>query len=307
MKYRIILFYKYTPIANPEALRDLHCAMAEKLGLKGRLIVATEGINGTFEGEEAKVEEYVSWLFSDPRFADIHMKRSEGTGTAFEKLSVKVRPEIVSTYLGADDVDPSKMTGKRLSPEELDRWFREGEKFEIIDMRNDYEQEVGMFRGSLRSGMKNFRDLKRITRNFLGLKEKRVLTVCTGGVRCEKASGYLVKQGFKDVWQLDGGIVSYMEKFPGRDWLGSLYVFDGRVTMDFDSATGKRVVIGRCDRCKAPSERYVNCRHDLCHKHFIRCEKCSTDPEKAYCHLGCRLKRIVALVRHGKAGLILKA
>jgi UPF0176 protein len=303
MASRIILFYKYVPVEDPQALRDAHFERASLLGLTGRLIVAAEGVNGTFEGEAERVEEYVSWFLADRRFADTHIKRSEGTGTAFPKLSVKVRPEIVATHLGADDVDPTKITGKHLAPETLHEWFRKGEDFTIVDMRNDYEQDVGMFRGSLRSGMRNFRDLGRIVARLLPLREKRVVTVCTGGVRCEKASGYLVKKGFKDVYQLDGGIVSYMEKFPGEDWLGSLYVFDGRVTMSFDQASGKRTVIGRCGRCKGASERFVNCMHDPCHKHFILCETCEPREAAAFCNFWCRLKHF--LLRHGRASDIL--
>ena len=290
----ILLYYKYVPIADPVAFMASHKALCEHLGFKGRIIVSKEGINGTFEGTSAAVDEYIHLMRTDPElaplFADTHFKKSTGTpdGTAFKRLSIKVRPEIVSGHLhekdsATGDVNPNEVTGKRLSPETLHQWFKEGRKFEIVDMRNDYEHESGHFRGSILPPLSNFRDLPLAAAQLeqRGLKEKTVLTVCTGGVRCEKASGYLVKKGFKDVYQLDGGIVSYMEKYPGQDFLGSLYVFDGRVTMDFvpPEARATKTIVGRCKLCSSPSEHYVNCGNVLCHMHFICCLDCVSKAE----------------------------
>jgi UPF0176 protein len=124
------------------------------------------------------------------------------------------------------------------------------------------------------------------------LKDKTVLTVCTGGVRCEKASGYLKREGFKDVYQLDGGIVSYMEKYPGEHFEGSLYVFDNRITMHFNDKE-KHNVIGICERCGEKSERYVNCANLACHKHFICCEACASENGSSVCSNECQLASVV--------------
>ncbi len=287
-EYTILLFYKYTKIAEPEKLMQDQKLLCQRLGLKGRIIIAKEGINATLEGTREDTEKYLDDLFSHPEFADIHIKKSEGTGNAFPKLSVKVRSEIVATHLQERDIDPTQVTGKYLTAEELHEWFRSGKEFYIVDMRNDYEQTVGLFRDSLKSGMKNFRNLPEVIHSLEHLKNKTILTVCTGGVRCEKASGFLVENGFSDVYQLYGGIVTYMEKYPGEDFVGSLYVFDNRLVMGFNMDDPKREIIGRCAVCNSPSEHFINCRDGFCHRHFICCKECLAGEEAILCPMGCR-------------------
>jgi UPF0176 protein len=282
------LFYKYTPIAHPEKLRGEQLVLCRQLNMKGRMIIAHEGINGTLEGTKEAIDTYLKDLLSRPGFSDIHIKKSQGTGNAFPRLSIKVRPEIVATHLYEKDIDPTKTTGKYLHAEELHEWFATGKEFYIVDMRNDYEQAVGEFRNSLKSGMSNFRDLPKVLDNLDMLKDKTILTVCTGGVRCEKASGFLVNNGFSDVYQLYGGIVTYMEKYPGEDFLGSLYVFDNRLVMGFNMDDPKRVVIGRCAVCHSPSEHFINCKDGFCHRHFICCEDCLKGEAAILCPMGCR-------------------
>lgn len=282
-QYEVILYYKYVHVADPLALVIWHKDVCVRLGLKGRVLVAYEGINGTLEGEKSQIDEYckmftsqiVKERFAD--FSDVSFKRSTGSGKSFKKLVIKEREEIVSAHLGDDDVDPNKLTGKHLPAEDLKRWYengKAGKDFHIIDMRNTYEYKVGHFDGSVDAGMRNFRDLSKVVPNLEHLKDKKVLTVCTGGVRCEKASGFLMKKGFKDVYQLDGGMATYMEKFPGKDFLGALYVFDDRITTE---TTKDRVIIGICAFCNATSERYVNCLNDECHLHYICCEECEKE------------------------------
>lgn len=286
--YTIILFYKYTPIEDPDGLMKTQKELCQTLGLKGRMIIAQEGINGTFEGSSDKIELYVKKLLSDPRFSDIHMKRSEGTGNAFPRLSIKVRPEIVASHLGEEDVDPRTTTGKYLQAEELHEWIHSGKEFVIVDMRNDYEFEVGRFANSIFPDFNNFRDLKHKISTLDNLRDKTIVTVCTGGVRCEKASGFLVKHGFTDVYQLYGGIVTYMEKYPNEDFLGGLYVFDNRIVMGFNMEDPKRVVVGHCAKCNKPSENYINCTDNYCHRHFIACKACLEGKETMLCPMGCR-------------------
>lgn len=290
--YEILLLYKYTFISNPEALLREQRALCEQLDLKGRLIIASEGINVTLEGLRENTAQYMEALVQDERFRDIHFKRSIGTGQAFPKLSIKIRSEIVSAHLGDDDVSPQEITGKYLEAEELHRWINEKKKFYIIDMRNDYEHKVGHFAGSILPALTNFRDLPQILPALEYLKGETIVTVCTGGVRCEKASGFLVKHGFKDVYQLSGGIVTYMEKYPNEDFKGALYVFDGRVTMGFNTDDLKHEIVGRCELCTAPTERYIDCAFIHCSgkRHILCCTSCARIDGKAYCQSACEAR-----------------
>lgn len=290
--YQIVLFYKYIEIADPNAFMKYQRQLCSGLGLKGRLIIAKEGINGTFEGTKENIAKYVADLKADPRFADVHIKLSDGIGNAFPRLSIKVRPEIVSSHLGEKDIDPRVTTGKYLQADELHRWINEGKEFYIVDMRNDYEFEVGHFANSILPPLKNFRDLSGILPSIVSLKDKTVVTVCTGGVRCEKASGFLVKNGFNDVYQLFGGIVTYMEKYPNEDFKGTLYVFDGRITMGFNLKDTKHEVVGKCWLCKKPAERYLDCAYLHCRgkRHFICCDECK-ESKQGYCGWICKMKQ----------------
>ncbi len=315
---QIILFYKYVHLNNPEQVKLWHDEVCAGLNLKGRCIIASEGINATFEGTEEHVKKYIYELQNDSRFQNtcpvkdregpqhdsifngIHFKLSEGTGNAFPKLSLKVRKEIVSLGLDTCDVDPNQITGKRLSPEELHQWLapssiegiKNRKEFYIIDMRNVYEHKVGHFENSIMPPMENFRDLPKVVEQISHLKNKTVLTVCTGGVRCEKASGFLLTQGWTDVYQLDGGIVSYMEKYPNEDFQGKLYVFDGRVTFGLYTDDPKHKIIGKCDNCGEQSENYVNCANQECHRHFINCLSCVEKKDgKVLCPKGCVISR----------------
>ncbi len=289
--YTILLYYKYVPIDYPVRLMKSQRRLCEKLGLKGRIIVAKEGINGTVEGTTENINKYIAEMTKDSRFADIHWKKSDGIGDAFKKLRIRVRDEIVSTHLKERDVDPRVTTGKYLAPEELYEWIHGPNKqeFYIIDMRNDFEYAVGRFENSIFPGMEFFRDLPGMLPNIEHLKDKKVLTVCTGGVRCEKASGFLLTQGFTDVYQLKGGIVSYMEKYPNLDFKGKLYVFDKRMIMGFNTDDPEHEVVGRCTKCNEKSERLINCIDDDCARHFILCENCA-DPDtgRSLCPMGCR-------------------
>ena len=201
-------------------------------------------------------------------------------GFSFPKLSIKVRKEIVGTGFSRDEADPSKRTAPRLSPEQLRQWYESGREFTVVDMRNSYEFASGHFKNSIDPGLEASRDLPQALPKLEPLKKKTVLTVCTGGVRCEKMSAYLQSHGFEDVYQLDGGIHSYMEKYPGKDFEGTLYTFDNRLTMDFG---GEREVVGRCHHCNSPTERYVNCAHDGCHVHILVCTTCTPEKQLAYC------------------------
>lgn len=286
-EFTIILFYKYVHLDQPKEEMTRQRKLCEELGFKGRMIIAEEGINATLEGTTENVEKYIDSMKADPRFADVHWKKSTGTGSAFPKLKIKVRPEIVSLHL-EKDLDPNQITGKRLKPEELKQWYEEGRKFRVVDMRNDYEFKVGRFKDSMIPSLKNFRDLSKNLDKIEDFKEETVLTVCTGGVRCEKASGLLVREGFKDVYQLDGGIVSYMEKFPAQEFEGTLYTFDNRIIMDFDEPE-RHVVIGTCDFCSAKTEDFYNCKNPQCNLKVLSCSDCYEKMDgQVFCSDECR-------------------
>lgn len=283
MTYQVLLFYKYVTIEDPKAIADWMRSLAATHGLLGRALIAEEGINGTFEGEVSATEAFAAELLTHELFSGMPVKRSEGNGEAFGKLVVKVRDQIVGTRFPKEKVDPRVKTAPAITAEELKRWFEEGEDFTIVDMRNDYEFKSGHFKGSVNPGLENSRDLPEAMPKLAPLKKKKVLTVCTGGVRCESMSAYLLSEGFEDVYQLENGMHGYMEKYPGQDFLGTLYTFDRRKVMDFG---GEREIVGRCMRCEGPAETYFNCANDLCHLHFIACANCS-DGENTFCSQEC--------------------
>ncbi len=284
--WKIILFYKYVNIDNPRILMENQRLLCQKLEIKGRIIIASEGINATLGGTKENIQKYLDEFLMDERFKDTHIKMSDGNGQAFFKLSIKVRPEIVAS--GLDGIDPNKVSGKYITAEELHRWILERKEFFIVDMRNDYEQNVGHFENSILSNMDNFKELPGLLPKLEHLKGKTVVTVCTGGVRCEKASGFLVSNGFEEVYQLYGGIVTYMEKYPNEHFKGALYVFDGRIVMGFNMDDPNREVVGRCVQCCKPSENYINCADGFCNRHFICCQDCLKGKTKILCPIGCR-------------------
>ena len=291
-QHEISIFYKYTKVADPEAFKRYLAEVAIILRLTGRILIAPEGINGTFEGKRTHVKRYEEIVhaqdgspgtFGD--FADVWFKHSPGTGAAFPKMKIKVREEIVTLGLGKEgDINPNEITGTHVTPQEVKKWIEDGEAFKIIDMRNDYEYQVGHFKGSINPAMENFRDLQKVAPELEALKETKVLTVCTYGVRCEKASGYLKKQGFKDVYQLGGGIGTYIKAYPGEDFLGSLFVFDNRMLERFTDAYP---VVGECRVCSQKSEHYANCALADCHKKIIVCEACLLSLGDAWCSQKC--------------------
>lgn len=283
--YQVLLFYKYVSLEEPEKTADWLRSLAAAYKLTGRAIVAEEGINATFEGLVDDTEHFAAEILTDARLFDMQIKRSVGNGESFPKLSVKVRDEIVGTRY-PKEVDPRVKTAPRVTPQELKEWYRSEKDFVVVDMRNDYEFASGHFKNAVEPGLAASRDLPQTIQKLEALKGKTVLTVCTGGVRCEKMSAYLLHEGFENVYQLDGGIHSYMERYPGEDFLGTLYTFDRRLTMDFG---GSREIIGTCDFCSGKTERYVNCANNTCHRHFLVCANCIPLTETPYCNEGCRI------------------
>lgn len=270
-EYVVLLFYKFIDLADPKEFADAHRARTLELGMKGRMIVAEEGINGTFEGTREAVDAYKDFIHADPRFADMLIKESRGTGEAFSRLSIRVRNEVVT--LGAGRFDVAAETATELPSAELQKWYENGEDFVVLDLRNDYEIASGKFDKTIDPGLANFRDLPAKLAEMGDLKEKKVVTVCTGGIRCEKATCLLKREGFSDVYQLKDGIHTYMQQYPNEHFKGTLFVFDNRmVTRVVDGVEGE--VIGRCMFCETATENYCSDDSTRPSRKILCCPSC---------------------------------
>lgn len=260
--YPVILFYKYIAIADAEGFAAEQRQLCGSLGLQGRILIASEGINGTVAGPEESVNRYVAALRADARFADIEFKVSAGDAGTFPKLVVKVRAEIVT--LNAGPIAPDK--DNHLSPAEWKRMMEEDPDAVLLDIRNRFESDAGKFEKAVVCDIEHFRELPQYVDRLESLREKTVLMYCTGGIRCEKASALFRSKGFKNVFQLHGGIAAYQEQFGNEHWQGECFVFDQRMTVRVDEGL---VQIGRCAHTGRATSRFVNCLHDPCHKLFI--------------------------------------
>ena len=274
----VLLFYKFVPITAPERLAAEQRALCARLELKGRVLVAEEGINGTLAGREESIAAYQTALRADPRFADIEFKTSLGDPTTFPRLSIKVRAEIVT--LGAGFPLPTDQDNL-LSPSEWKHMLEEDPEVVLIDVRNRYESAVGKFEGAVACEIENFRDLPAYLEKLEPYRERKVLMYCTGGIRCEKASALFRHAGFERVFQLHGGIVNYQKAFGNAHWLGECFVFDGRMTTRVENDL---IPIGTCAHSGRPTRRFVNCLHDPCHALFMLAEETERqNPETRLC------------------------
>ncbi len=284
--HRILLYYKYVTIEDPEAFAKEHLAYCKKLGVKGRILVAREGINGTLSGTVEQTDAYISMMRSVPLFRDLVFKIDEHEGHAFHKIFVRPKKELV-TFRLEEDVDPNRLTGKHLKPKDFYEKLQR-EDVIVLDGRNNYEYDIGHFRGAIRPDVESFRDFPEwIRQNLSEYKDRPILTYCTGGIRCEKLSGFLLQEGFKDVSQLEGGIVTYGQdpEVKGRLYDGKLYVFDERISVPVNR-TDEDIVVGRCHHCGKPEDRYINCANDLCHLQHICCEECEEEHNR-FCSKEC--------------------
>lgn len=282
-KYSILLYYCYTQIDDPEKFREEHHRFCLENGILGRIIVAEEGLNGTVSGLKSDCEVYMAYLKADPRFASIDFKVEESETHAFQKLHVRVKPEIVHSSLR--HINPVQRTGQHLSPEEF-KQLKNSDDVVILDVRSNYEHMMGRFKGALTLDIENFRDFpEKVKEIKQKLEGKKILTYCTGGIKCEKASAYLLEQGFDNVYQLHGGIIKYGIEAGGEDFEGKCYVFDNRVAVDVNKVNPK--VISQCHVCGKPDDRMVNCSNPVCNLHVPICESCGWELEGA-CSAECK-------------------
>lgn len=225
-----IAAYKFVPLSERESLRENLRQRCESGELKGTILLAPEGINLFLAGEKPAVENFLAMLTTDQRFADLDVKWSWSDFVPFKRLRIKLKNEIVT--FRTPDIDPVKAPAPLLSATELRRWYDEGRDFVILDTRNDWEYRAGTFENAINPRLSNFCEFPQFTEGLDALKQKTVVTFCTGGIRCEKAAPLLQKQGFKDVYQLQGGILKYFEEIGGAHWVGNCVVFDERGALD---------------------------------------------------------------------------
>jgi len=287
--FQVLLYYRYVSIPNPEEYVTRHRAYCEELGLRGRILISAEGINGTVSGPTAATETYMATLLADPVTAEIEFKIDQADDHVFPKLSVKLRPEIVTLGLpGEADIDPNELSGARLSPSEFHATMQE-ENVVVIDGRNDYEADLGHFKSALCPPIRNFREFPDwLKANEDRIRGRKILTYCTGGIRCEKLSGYLRREGFDQVYQLDGGIVKYGKdpEVRGRDFEGLCYVFDERVGVEVNHTETRRI-ISHCRHCGTEEPRYGNCRLPSCNEQIFVCPACR-ESHGLFCGKSCR-------------------
>jgi UPF0176 protein len=284
--YRVLLYYKYVPIENAEQFKEEHLNLCIELGLKGRILVADEGINGTVSGPVEKTDAYIEALTSDERFKDTEFKIDEADGHAFKKMHVRYRPELVNSGV-LKEINPNVTTGKHLKPEEFYEAMKRDDVI-IIDARNDYEYDIGHFRGAIRPDIQTFRELPEwIKENRQKFEGKKILTYCTGGIRCEKFSGFLKEEGFEDVNQLHGGIINYSKNplTQGQLYDGKCYVFDERISVPINKVEEK--VVGKCFYCGKQEDRYVNCANPECNLQHVACPECEQEHMRS-CSDECR-------------------
>lgn len=291
---RIALYYSFAPLPDPEAIRLWQRALCEKWGLRGRILISKDGINGTVGGEIGAVKQYVKTTREYPAFMGMEIKWSDGGAEDFPRLSVRVRDEIVSFGApGELKVDENGVVGggRHLAPEEVhalvDEKRNAGEEVVFFDGRNALEAQIGRFKGAVVPDARTTHDFVREldSGKYDDLKNKPVVTYCTGGIRCEVLSSLMVNRGFQEVYQLDGGIVRYGEKYrDGGLWEGSLYVFDKRMHLEFSDDA---VTIGKCVRCQAPTNTFENCSNTSCRNLTLYCASCAADPATLRCPQGC--------------------
>lgn len=284
---KVILYYKFVPIADPEMTKLWQLELCKALGLKGRILISKHGINGTLGGPLDSLKAYKSAMNKTETFKGIAYKWSEGSADNFPRLSVKVRPEIVA--FGAPDeleVDASGVVGggKHLKPKQLHKLLEErGEEVVFFDGRNKYEAKIGRFKDAVIPDVENSRDfIKEIEDpKYDAIKDKPVVTYCTGGIRCEVLSSLMKKRGFKEVYQLDGGIVKYGETYKDKgEWEGKLHIFDNRMVMQFSE---EAVDLGECVHCEGKTSNYENCANKQCNRLVLVCENCASEDRCERC------------------------
>ena len=285
---KIILYYGFAPVADPEALKLWQKTLCESLGLKGRILISKHGINGTLGGDMSALKKYVRQTKEYAGFKKIDFKWSDGTGNDFPRLSVRVRSELVA-FNAPDEIEVDARGvvggGKHLKPAQVDALVAErGDEVVFFDGRNAFEAKIGKFKNAIIPDVQTSHDFIRDIESgkYDDIKDKPIVTYCTGGIRCEILSSIMIKRGFKEVYQIDGGIVRYGESQGDKSlWEGSLYVFDDRLNINF---TPDAVTIGVCEACSGPTSSFRNCTNLGCKDLVLLCDHCFEDPANLKCN-----------------------
>ncbi len=297
---KIILYYKFVPVLDPGTVMFWQRNLCERLSLKGRIIIAGHGINGTLGGEIKNVKAYVKEMNLHPLFKKVQYKWSDGSDEDFPKLSVKVRKELVTLAPG-EEFDVYNST-KGLSPKQWHEYLQKHPDALVLDARNNYESDIGVFKGKnvVKPDIDTFKDIKSKLEELP--KDQPILTYCTGDVRCEYLSAYMKHQGFGEVYHLAGGIVKYGQTY-GDDghWEGTCYVFDERMKLTFSD---KSIDIGICTNCQAKTSRQINCARSVCNQLILCCEGCANN---LYCPDCSKLAGAVATPTDDSTSSVVKA
>ncbi len=228
--------YKFVTLTALEQLKQRIYDQARQCNLKGTVLLAEEGVNLMLAGDEVDMENFKTFLTSVPEFIDLHFKESFSKARPFKKLVVRIKKEIIT--MRCHDIDPQQQTAPHLSPERFRQWYQEKRDMVVLDTRNDFEFEMGTFAAAMGLDIQSFGEFPAALEQLPDeIKQKPVVTFCTGGIRCEKASALMLKKGFKEVYQLDGGILNFLEKCGQEYFNGECFVFDDRVTVDASSTS----------------------------------------------------------------------
>ena len=248
-KIVVAAMYKFVHLPDFRVLREKLVQVCEKQSLKGTLLLAEEGINGTVAGGREGIDNLLCFLKQDPRFSDLEHKESFVSLMPFYRMKVRLKKEIVT--MGVPDTDPNQLNGAKVDYKEWNELISDPDVL-VIDTRNEYECEIGTFKNAISPNTKTFREFPEFVNNELDSeKHKKIAMFCTGGIRCEKATNYLLKQGYEDVYHLNGGILKYLEEVKQEEnlWQGDCFVFDGRVAVDKNLEQGN---YEQCFACRMP-------------------------------------------------------
>jgi len=290
---KILLYYKFTPITDPEAVKLWQKALADGLNLRGRILVSSHGLNGTVGGDIDDLKKYVKETKKFSGFKDVVFKWSDGTRDDFPRMSVKVRRELVGFKNSDDEFEVNEDGviggGKHIKPHEVNEMVEKyGDDVVFFDGRNAHEAKIGKFKDAVVPNTNTSRDFisELESDKYDDIKDKKIITYCTGGIRCEVISAMMKKRGFKDVYQIDGGIVKYGETY-GDDglWEGSLRVFDDRMTVEFSDHAK---TIGECSHCGAKTSNFENCALAECNELVLICDNCKKDTNLLFHTTTCR-------------------
>lgn len=255
MSQVVVTFYKFVKLPDLVEKQGSILGFCREKGLKGTIILALEGINGTIAGDRFQIDEFIAFMRSDSRFVDLEVKESSAECPPFERMKVRLKSEIVT--LGMPEVDPSERVGTYVSPQEWNDLIRDEETI-AIDTRNAYEVKIGSFKGAHNPQTHSFREFPDYVRDHLDpSRHKKVALFCTGGIRCEKATSFLLDRGFEQVYHLKGGILKYLAEIPPEQslWEGECFVFDERVAVKHGLEEGSYEMCLSCGHPISPEDK----------------------------------------------------